>query len=145
MTQNSFDNAPQFDILLIPGSYSPTELPVSATSFLARQSAHPNHIALLSIASGITHIAQTGLLHKHRAAAPHVLLRSLQSEYPETFWQQSSWARHDKLWTSNSAVSALDMAATWVREYYWDRAEAVEWALRVAGVEALDEYAHCDY
>ena len=144
-SQNSFANAPQFDVLIIPGSFSASELPVSATSFLAQQFSNPNLIALMSVASGITHLAQTGILHKQRAAAPKCLLPNLQTEYPETFWQQSSWARHERIWSSSSAVAALDMVATWMREYFWDRSEAVECALGSAGIAALEDYNHCDY
>lgn len=99
----------------------------------------------MSIASGIVHLVQTGILHKTRAAAPKSLLPTLQQQYPDTFWQHSSWSRQDKIWTSNSAVSALDMMATWIREYFWDRTEAVEWALRSAGIGPLEDYNHCDY
>jgi transcriptional regulator GlxA family with amidase domain len=99
----------------------------------------------MSIASGIIHVAQTGILHKQRAAAPKYLLSALQSEYPETFWQQSSWARHERIWSSCSAISALDMIASWMREYFWDRSEAVECVLTAAGIGSLDEYNHCDY
>ncbi|KAJ4365190.1 hypothetical protein N0V83_008808 [Neocucurbitaria cava] len=51
--QNSFENAPQFDILYIPGSFSSNELPVSATSFITEQCANPNLVAVMSIGSGI--------------------------------------------------------------------------------------------
>lgn len=143
--QNSFANAPQFDILLFPGSFSSNEIPVSATSFVAAQSLNPNLLAIMSIASGVTHLVQTGILHQQRAAAPKCLLLALQSQYPETFWQQSSWARHEKIWSSGSAISSLDMVATWMREYFWDRSTAVESALAAAGIGSLDDYNHCDY
>ncbi|KAF1849866.1 uncharacterized protein K460DRAFT_272859 [Cucurbitaria berberidis CBS 394.84] len=142
---NSFANAPLFDILIIPGSFSSTELPVSATSFLTAQCCNPNLIAVMSIASGITHLVQTGILHKVRAAAPRCLLPALQQQYPETSWQQTSWARHDKTWSSSTAASSLDMMSTWMREYFWDRIEAVECALGAAGIASLDDYIHCDY
>jgi hypothetical protein len=32
------------------------------------------------------------------------------------------------------------MVAAWMREYFWDRGEAVERALGVAGVKGLGEY-----
>ena len=31
-------------------------------------------------------------------------------------------------------TSGADMMAAWMREYFWDRAEAVEWVLQAAGV-----------
>lgn len=99
----------------------------------------------MSISSGIVHLVQTGILHKVRAAAPKYLLSAIQQRYPETFWQQSSWARHEKIWSSNSAGSGLDMMATWMREYFWDRIEAVECALSASGIGMFEDYSHCDY
>ncbi|KAH7094585.1 putative amidotransferase-domain-containing protein [Paraphoma chrysanthemicola] len=137
---NSFENSPQFDILLVPGSFSTSELSVSATSFLSSQYANPAFIAIFSIVSGILHLVQTGILHKRRAAAPRCLLPALRVRYPETSWRSTPWERHEKFWSSNSAVSALDMVRTFMREYFWDRTDAVECALNAAGIGSLDEY-----
>lgn len=143
---NSFMNAPQFDLIIVPGHFSTIELPISATSFLVSQFTSQNLLALVGVSSGAAHLAQTGILHKQRAAAPKCMLSALRSAYPDTFWQQSTWARHERIWTSNSAISALDMIAAWMREYYWDRAEAVEHALCAAGISIMDDdYNHCDY
>ncbi|KAL1797487.1 hypothetical protein ACET3X_004093 [Alternaria dauci] len=142
---NSFANAPQFDILVIPGSFSSSALSTEATSFLTSQCLNPNLIAIMSIASGICHLVQSGILRGTRAAAPKSLLPTLQHQYPETLWQHSAWARHEKVWTSNSPVSALDMVSTWMREYFWDRSQVVEYALTAAGMGSLYDYDHCDY
>ncbi|KAH8625334.1 hypothetical protein IG631_19213 [Alternaria alternata] len=99
----------------------------------------------MSIASGICHLVQSGILRGTRAAAPKPLLPVLQQQYPETLWQRSAWARHEKVWTSNSSVSALDMVSTWMREYFWDRSQAVEYVLTAAGMGSLYDYDHCDY
>ncbi|KAF2127357.1 hypothetical protein P153DRAFT_64707 [Dothidotthia symphoricarpi CBS 119687] len=136
---NSFANAPLFDILMIPGSFSSSELSVPATSFLTAQYSNPYLIAIMSVASGILHLVQTGLLHNTRATAPHCLLPALRQRYPGTAWQKSPWARQEKIWSSSSAISALDMMTAWMREYFWDRCEAVEFALNASGIDALSE------
>jgi transcriptional regulator GlxA family with amidase domain len=138
--QNSFENAPQFDVLYVPGSFSTTDLTAPAISFLTSQCSAPNFVAVFSIVSGILHLAQTGILHKRRAAAPRTLLPTLKQRYPETSWRSTPWERHEKFWSSNSAVSALDMMRSFMREYFWDRSEAVECALNAAGIGSLDEY-----
>jgi transcriptional regulator GlxA family with amidase domain len=137
--QNSFTNAPQFDILLITGSFTITPLPPSATTFLTTQISHPHFLALMSIASGILPLTQTSILYQRRASAPRSLLPTLKQRYPETAWRSTPWERHEKLWTSNSAVSALDMVRSFMREYFWDRGDAVEAALEAAGIGRLDE------
>ncbi|KAI8934063.1 hypothetical protein NX059_008828 [Plenodomus lindquistii] len=142
---NSVMNAPQFDILVVPGSFASNEIPAAAATFITTQASSSNLIAIMSIASGVTYLAQAGILHRQRAAAPKSLLAALESRYPQTYWQQSVWARHEKIWSSKSALSALDMVVTWMREYFWDRDEAREHALTTAGISSHDDYDHCDY
>ncbi|KAJ4401419.1 hypothetical protein N0V91_007968 [Didymella pomorum] len=137
---NSLANAPQFDVLVIPGSFTAKELPPAATTFLAAQCSSPDLHAIFSISSGILHLIQTGLLWKRRASAPRCLIPALQQRYPDTLWQTRAWNRHDKLWTSSTAISALDMIASWMREFFWDRHEAVECALAAAGIGSLDDF-----
>ncbi|KAF2117600.1 putative amidotransferase-domain-containing protein [Lophiotrema nucula] len=136
---NSFENAPQFDVLIIPGSFASDELPVAASTFLEAQTSDPELIAVMSIASGILSLAQTGLLHEKRATGPPSLLQSLRQRYPDTNWRDARWTRNDKIWSSSSALTAMDMVTSWMREYFWDRSEAVECALGTAGVARLDE------
>lgn len=146
--QNSFANAPQFDLILIPGTFSSSSspsLPASASTFLTTQCLNPSLLAIMSISSGIAYLVQAGSLHGTRAAAPRSLLPVLQRCYPHTHWLYAAWTRHGKVWSSNSPVSALHMVAEWMREYFWDRTEAVECVLVAAGMGSLHEYDHCDY
>lgn len=95
---------------------------------------------MMSIASGILTLVQSGFLHQKRATGPSLLLPTLRQRFPETTWQDTPWHRQDSLWTSRSAVSAIDMIAAWMREYFWDRSEVVECGLSAAGITPLDEY-----
>ncbi|KZM25136.1 uncharacterized protein EKO05_0007248 [Ascochyta rabiei] len=137
---NSFGNAPQFDVLVIPGSFSTRELSEAATTFVSAQCSSPDLHAVFSISSGMLHLIQTGLLWKRRASAPRCLIPALQQRYPETWWQTAAWNRHEKIWSSSTAMSALDMTASWMREFFWDRQEAVECALAAAGIGSLDDF-----
>lgn len=113
---------------------------MTAADFVTTQASHMEMVAVMSIASGILNLAQTGLLHQKRATGPQSLLSTLRTRFPETYWQDMPWARQDKVWSSTSAISALDMVAAWMREYFWDRRDAVEFALAAAGVAPLEEY-----
>ncbi|KAF1997520.1 class I glutamine amidotransferase-like protein [Amniculicola lignicola CBS 123094] len=135
---NSFENAPQFDVLIIPGTFSLGEIPLPASAFLAIQTSVP--IVILSIASGILNLVQTGLLHQRRATGPPSLLPTLRQRYPDTTWPETRWTRHDDIWTSSSAITAIDMVTAWMREYFWDRSDAVEFALSAAGITRLQDY-----
>ncbi|EUC50029.1 hypothetical protein COCMIDRAFT_1222 [Bipolaris oryzae ATCC 44560] len=142
---NSFTNAPQFDILLIPGTPNLTSLPPQASSFLTSQCLNTNLLAIMTISSGIAHLVQAGSLRGTRVAAPRSLLPYLQHRFPETEWQYAPWTRHGKVWSCNSPVSGLDMMVEFMRECFWDRQEALACVVGVAGVGSLYEYSHCDY
>ena len=94
----------------------------------------------MSISSGILTLVQTGLLHRKRATCPPSLLPNLQERFPETSWEETRWTRHGNLWSSSSAITAMDMVTSWMREYFWDRSEAVECALSAAGISRPEEY-----
>ncbi|KAF2013724.1 class I glutamine amidotransferase-like protein [Aaosphaeria arxii CBS 175.79] len=134
---NSFDDAPQFDVLIVPGSFSSMDVPASVAAFITHQA--PDLIAVLSISSGIALLAQTNLLHEKRATGPPQLLPALRQRRPSIHWQDSPWTRQDRIWSSSSAFTAVDMMTAFVREYFWDRSEAVEYALGTAGVPRLNE------
>ena len=95
--------------------------------------------AIFCVSSGIFGLAESGLLYRKRATGPPSLLRTLRQRYPDTVWEDVPWTRHDGLWSSTSAISALEMVAAWMREYFWDRREAVRSALTAAGIPPLDD------
>lgn len=113
---------------------------MAASTFLTNQVASPTLITVLSIASGILTLVQTGLLHSKRATGPPSLLSNLRHRFAETTWLETEWTNHDNIWSSSSAVTAINMIAAWMRQYFWDRSEATECALRAAGVPALEGY-----
>lgn len=136
-SQNSFENSPQLDVLVIPGTFAAGELTIAASAFVTNQTRIASRVSVLSISSGISSLIQTGILHHKRATGPPSILSSLRQRYPETSWRDTEWMRHDNIWTSSSAVTAVDMIASWMRQYFWDRREAVECALRAAGISPL--------
>lgn len=97
-------------------------------------------LAAMCIASGIVHLAQTGLLRQKRCTGPPSQLPNLRQRFPEAGWTEMPWTRHEQLWSSGSAITALDMVAAFLREYFWDRSEVVECALAAAGIAPLDTY-----
>lgn len=96
-------------------------------------------IAIFCVASGILRLAQSGILYQKRATGPISLLVSLRQRYPDTIWENLPWTRHGQLWSSMTAISALDMVSRWMQEYYWDRKGAVKSALAAAGMAPLDD------
>jgi transcriptional regulator GlxA family with amidase domain len=112
----------------------------SASAFLTEQTSNPNFIAIMCISSGILTLVQSGVLNQKKATAPSFLLPALRQQFPESLWQETAWTRQDSIWSSSSAVTAIAMMTAFIREYFWDRAEAVECALSAAGIAPLNDY-----
>ena len=88
----------------------------------------------MSVCTGILPLAQASLLSNKCAAAPHRLLPSLRQKFPDTTWEEVRWVSDGNVWSCGAVTSGADMMVAWMREYFWDRAEAVEWVLQAAGV-----------
>jgi transcriptional regulator GlxA family with amidase domain len=125
-------------VLIVPGSFAVEELSAAAIAFLTSQAGNTN-LAMMSISSGVLPLAQAGILAERRVAGPPSLLPTLEHRFPGTNWQDSRWTRHGNIWSSSAAATAVEMVAAWMRQYFWDRNEAVECALSAAGVPRFDE------
>ena len=89
----------------------------------------------MSVCAGILPLAQASLLSSKCAAAPHHLLPSLRQKFPDTMWEEAGWVSDRNVWSCGAVTSGVDMMVAWMREYFWDKAEAVEWVLQAAGVK----------
>ncbi|OCL07669.1 hypothetical protein AOQ84DRAFT_222650 [Glonium stellatum] len=87
----------------------------------------------MSVCAGVLPLAQAGLLRNKSAAAPPPLLPSLRHGFPDTAWEEARWVCDAGVWSCGVVVGGVEMMAAWMREYFWDRGEAVEWVLRAAG------------
>ena len=89
----------------------------------------------MSVCTGITPLAQSGALHAQNATGPLLLLPMLRSMHPAVKWTQKRWiGEGSQLWTSGGITNGMDMIAAWMRDYFWDRKEVVEFVLGLAAV-----------
>jgi hypothetical protein len=88
----------------------------------------------MTICTGVNILASSGALAGHNATAPYILYPLLEKRYPQVKWNWTRWVRaaDGKIWTSGSIGNGMDMAAAFMREYFWDRAELVEFVLNGA-------------
>jgi hypothetical protein len=85
----------------------------------------------MSICTGVNMLASSGALAGHNATAPYILYPLLEKKFPQVKWNWTRWvkAADGKLWTSGSIGNGLDMVSAFMRDYFWDRPELVEFVL----------------
>jgi hypothetical protein len=105
-------------------------------AFIRNITDNPNTIATMTICTGVNILASSGALAGHNATAPYILYPLLEKRHPEVKWGWTRWvkAADGKLWTSGSIGNGLDMVSAFMKDYFWDRAELVEFVLNAAAV-----------
>jgi transcriptional regulator GlxA family with amidase domain len=90
----------------------------------------------MTICTGVNILASSGALAGHNATAPYILYPLLEKKHPQVKWSWTRWVRaaNGKLWTSGSIANGQDMVAAFMRDYFWDRSELVEFVLTSAAV-----------
>jgi transcriptional regulator GlxA family with amidase domain len=85
----------------------------------------------MSICTGINILASSGALVGHNTTAPYILYPLLEKNHPEIKWRWTRWVKsaNGKLWTSGSIGNGLDMVSAFMRDYFWDRLELVEFVV----------------
>jgi hypothetical protein len=105
-------------------------------AFIRNITDSPNSVATMTICTGVNILASSGALAGHNATAPYILYPLLEKKHPQVHWSWTRWVRASdgKLWTSGSIGNGLDMVAAFMRDYFWDRPELVEFVLTSAAV-----------
>uniref|UniRef100_A0A8H7NGX8 DJ-1/PfpI domain-containing protein n=1 Tax=Bionectria ochroleuca TaxID=29856 RepID=A0A8H7NGX8_BIOOC len=112
------DDAPDFDILLVPGP-NPYgfELDPRFKELIHRQVASGR--LLFTNCTGACIAAQAGVLDGKKATVNHAFLKWAAKEYPNVNWTaEAQWVVDGNVWTAAGAVAGMDMAAHWLKENY---------------------------
>ncbi|EED32299.1 possible transcriptional regulator [gamma proteobacterium NOR5-3] len=119
----SFDDAPAFDMLLVPGgSGTLTELQNEAMlDFLRKQSQTAQWVT--SVCTGSALLAKAGLLDGHRATSNKQVfaIASMQSDKVE--WVEAArWVEDGKFFTSSGVSAGMDMSLAIIQKLWGNEA-----------------------
>lgn len=117
VTDYSFDNAPQFDILMIPGGMGTrTEVnnPVML-EFLHKQDEGTEYTT--SVCTGAALLAKAGLLDGRKATSNKMAWSFVTSQDGDVLWQPSArWVEDGKFLTSSGISAGIDMALALIED-----------------------------
>lgn len=113
--QYTFADAPAADIVVVPAQ---TDGSAPVLNWLRQQNAA--HITIMSVCTGASKLAATGLLDGHPATSHHEAIASFKERFPKVAWQTSlRWVRStDNIYTAAGLTSGIDLALHLVEERY---------------------------
>ena len=138
----SFDDAGQFDVLLIPGGFGtmPQLENDAMISFLRKHGATASQVC--SVCTGSLLLARAGLLDGRKATTNKQFFGLTEIESADIDWQpEARWVQDGKLFTSSGVSAGMDMALALIQhllgpetaeaiavsaEYSWHRDAAVD-------------------
>ena len=146
----SFDDSPQFDLLLVPGGRGTrreVENPL-LLQWLRDQAEQASYVT--SVCTGSAVLARAGLLDGRRATTNKAAFEWVSSQGERVDWQkQARWVEEDRYFTSSGVSAGMDMSlaiiarilgeeiavqvATW-SEYEWHRDPGWDPFARVYGL-----------
>jgi len=114
-----FENAPEMDILMIPGG-SGTRREVNNeyfVSFFKKMAENASHVATVCTGSAV--LARTGLIDGLRATTNKRAFKWVMSQGPNVRWvKQARWVEDGKYFTSSGISAGIDMSLALISKLY---------------------------
>lgn len=122
---HTLDNAPEFDVILVPGGSGTRNLNRTQpyVDFLAKRSLEPSVDYVMTVCTGTSLIARTGLFSGKNATTNKAAFNWVKSvEHAEDInWiAKARWVVDGNLWTSSGVSAGTDMTLAWI-EHVWGR------------------------
>ena len=107
----SFDNAPDYDILLIPGGFGSRKA-VGDQKFLDRLTAASHRARITTtVCTGSALLAKTGLLDGRPATSNKIAWDWVTQQGPRVLWKRKArWVDDGNVLTSSGVSAGIDMA-----------------------------------
>ena len=114
----SFDNAPDIQLLLLPGGIGTFE---QATNFAMLDFLRNNAgiETVMSVCSGSGVLAHAGLLDHRKATSNKLFFDAITADMPEVDWQRTArWVEDGNIFTSSGVSAGTDMALAVIAKLY---------------------------
>ncbi|KAH6652436.1 DJ-1/PfpI family protein [Truncatella angustata] len=114
---HSFTNAPELDVLFIPGGWGGFETGAPTLDYLRTVGPKLGH--LITVCNGAALAAQTGILDGRRATTNKAYWKQCVSLGPKVNWiAQARWIQDGNIWTSSGVSAGIDVTLAWVASQF---------------------------
>jgi transcriptional regulator GlxA family with amidase domain len=111
MAEYGYDDAPPLDLLLIPGGMTTTEESQNPATIAWLTRRVPETEITMTVCSGTSLLARTGLLDGHRATTNKMFFDQVAADGPRVEWiKEARWVEDGKFFTSSGVSAGIDMA-----------------------------------
>ena len=111
---HTFDNAPELDILLVPGGFGTRDETIfnEVTAFIKEQ--YPRLKYLLSVCTGAALVAATGILDGRKATS-NKFSWSFATRHQAVHWvRKARWVVDGNIWSSSGVAAGMDMTYAFI-------------------------------
>ena len=115
----TFDDAPDFDILVVPGGFG-TRTAVNDGAFLAKLGAISRRAPITTtVCTGSALLARTGLMNDRPATSNKISWDWVLSQGPKVLWRRKArWVDDGNLVTSSGVSAGIDMTLALIARLY---------------------------
>ncbi|KAL4998910.1 class I glutamine amidotransferase-like protein [Aspergillus recurvatus] len=111
-------DSPDLDVLIVPGGLG-TRNPNMASTLEFIRSTYPKVQYLITICTGSTLVAKTGILDGRRATTNKASWYSVIGNGPKTTWvPEARWVVDGNIWTSSGISAGIDATLAFVAQFY---------------------------
>jgi len=111
---HTFDNAPELDILLIPGGLGIRDKTIFNEVTLFIKQRYPTLKYLLSVCTGSTMIAATGILDGRKATSNKFSWSFATSNKAVNWIPKARWVVDGNIWSSSGVAAGMDMTYAFI-------------------------------
>ncbi|KAK6071154.1 dj-1 family protein [Seiridium cupressi] len=114
---HTFDDAPDLDVLIIPGGYGGFDTGEATLDYICKVVAKVGH--LITVCNGSALVAQTGVLDGKRATTNKAFWKGCTALGPKVNWiAQARWVQDGNIWTSSGVSAGIDVTLAFIASHF---------------------------
>ncbi len=114
---HTFGDAPDLDVLLIPGGFGGFEVGPELLEYVRSAASKAKHV--ITVCNGAAVAAQAGILDGKKATTNKAYWKQCVAYGPKTDWvARARWVRDGDIWTSSGVSAGIDVTLAWVASVF---------------------------
>jgi hypothetical protein len=107
----------QLEVLIVPGGGTVGQNRSVEVDFVKQ--IYPNLKSIVSVCTGSTILAQSGILDDRQATSNKYSLPWSQTSWPKVQWQDKAhWVQDGNIWTGSGLSAGVDVMYAWVENFF---------------------------
>lgn len=114
---HTFTDAPDLDVLLIPGGWGGFETGEETVEYIRNTAAKADHV--VTVCNGAALAARAGILDGKRATTNKAYWKECVASGPKVNWiARARWVQDGNIWTASGVSAGIDVTLAWVASQF---------------------------